>query len=183
MCLLALYYLFKGRLLEGHFHASSAVRFGVAMGFHQLNSRIFRPTVLDRQQKSVIGVHRWQPSDAVELGEAINVWWYVFQPLSTPEDIPHIHINELARTCFTLDFGASVLNGLPQSLDPSDVTTVWPCPINHFENVRQNISVLLQTCRLIEIRTTHYPTITTPSQHYSIQACLSRMYRRTALNA
>ncbi|KAF8608226.1 hypothetical protein BDV93DRAFT_245115 [Ceratobasidium sp. AG-I] len=112
MCLLPLYYLFKGRLLEGHVHASSAIRFAVAMGFHKLNSRVFRPAASNRQRGLVMGMQRWQPADAVELGEAINVWW----------------------ACCTLDFGASTLNGLPQSVDPSDITTVWPRSIEEFEN-------------------------------------------------
>lgn len=81
MCLLAQYYLFKGRLLEGHFHTSSATRFAVTMGLHQLNSRIFQKGLPAKQPRSVMGVQRWQPSDSIELGEAINVWWYVFNIL------------------------------------------------------------------------------------------------------
>lgn len=79
MCLLAQYYLFKGRVLEGCFHSSSAARFAVTMGFHQLNSRVIQQVPPTSQYRSVMGMKRWQPADAIELGEAINVWWYVFQ--------------------------------------------------------------------------------------------------------
>ncbi|KAF8608227.1 hypothetical protein BDV93DRAFT_245111 [Ceratobasidium sp. AG-I] len=112
MCLLAHYYLFKGRLLEGCIHSSNAARFAVTLGFHQLNSRVVQPVAPANQYRSIIGVQRWQPSDAIELGEAINLWW----------------------VCTTLDFGAATLNGLPLSVDVSDITTVWPRPIDDFED-------------------------------------------------
>ena len=182
MCLLALYYLFKGRLLEGYFHSSSAIRFAVAMGFHRLNSRVFRPVVLDRQNKSVMGMRLWQPSDAVELGEAINLWWYVSQFLSTPPVSPK-YLNAIPRTCCALDFGASCLNGLCQSVDPSDITTVWPRSIEEFEGVRQIISILLCMRRLIKIRTVHCPTTTTLLCHYWIRNCPFQTYRRTTSSA
>lgn len=75
--MLGAYYYFKGRLLEGHVHTSQATRFAVALGVHQLNSRIFHPDKVANKVNQVSGTERWYPRDSVELGEAINVWWYV----------------------------------------------------------------------------------------------------------
>lgn len=75
MVMLGVYYYFKGRLLEGHVHTSHATRFAVALGVHQLNSRIFRQDLTTHQAKRTYGIERWCPRDSIELGEAINVWW------------------------------------------------------------------------------------------------------------
>lgn len=135
MCLLAQYYLFKGRILEGCYHSSSATRFAVTMGFHQLNSRMIHHVPSVMQHRSVMGMKRWQPSDEIELGEAINVWWYVFSGLGYSLKRYLTSWIKIFRICCALDFGGSILNGLPESVAPSDVTTVWPRPIDDFENV------------------------------------------------
>lgn len=74
MIMLGTYYYFKGRLLEGHVCISQATRFAVALGIHQLNSRIYRDKK-PNEIKGVFGTERWCPRDSIELGEAINVWW------------------------------------------------------------------------------------------------------------
>ncbi|KAF8608225.1 hypothetical protein BDV93DRAFT_519278 [Ceratobasidium sp. AG-I] len=112
MTMLAQYYYFKGRLLEGHFHSSAAARFAMTMGFHQLDSRIYRKSSLVKKVGSAFRSKRWKPHDAIELGEAINVWWI----------------------CCNLDCGGSTLNGLPSSVSLTEITTVWPSPLEYFEN-------------------------------------------------
>lgn len=74
MSMLGLYYYFKGRLLEGHIHTAHATRFAMTLEVHKLDSRIFHeePTISSGR---VFGVERWRPQDALELGEAINLWW------------------------------------------------------------------------------------------------------------
>lgn len=111
MVMLGMYFYFKGRLLEGHVYLSQAARFAVTLGIHRLNSRIFQP---DRTptEESVSRVKRWHPRDAVELGEAINLWW----------------------SCSTWDQGGSTINGLPPTVPLEEITTVWPCPISDFES-------------------------------------------------
>lgn len=111
MIMLGTYYYFKGRLLEGHVCISQATRFAVALGIHQLNSRIYRDKK-PNEIKGVFGTERWCPRDSIELGEAINVWW----------------------SCFAWDTDGSALNGLPSSVSFEDITTVWPRPISDFES-------------------------------------------------
>ncbi|KAG9100965.1 hypothetical protein FRC06_003480 [Ceratobasidium sp. 370] len=114
MCMLGLYYYIKGRLLEGHFHCTGASRLAVALGVHQIRSRIFKPDSPAKKLKRAFGSDRWRPRDPVELGEAINVWW----------------------VCCGLDYGGSVMNGLPLCVPQCDVTTVWPRMLADFETGR-----------------------------------------------
>ncbi|KAG8703771.1 hypothetical protein FRC09_003958 [Ceratobasidium sp. 395] len=116
MCMLGLYYYIKGRLLEGHFHCTGAVRFAVAMGFHQITSRIFKPNSPTQKLKRIFTSEHghWRPRDPIELGEAINVWWI----------------------CCSLDYGGSTMNGLPLSVSQSDIKTVWPRGLSDFETGR-----------------------------------------------
>ncbi|KDQ07993.1 hypothetical protein BOTBODRAFT_59633 [Botryobasidium botryosum FD-172 SS1] len=66
--LLAHYFLFRMRLLEGFDAASTAIRFAFGAGLHDLCPEKYRQAGMR---------HLLQPVDS-ELGEYIGVWWQVF---------------------------------------------------------------------------------------------------------
>ncbi|ELU42151.1 hypothetical protein AG1IA_03822 [Rhizoctonia solani AG-1 IA] len=111
MFLFGFYYYFKGRLLEGHVHTSQATRFAMALGLHRLHSRVFRESSRPSRTASRLLVEPWYPIDQHELAEAINVWW----------------------KCCGVDMAGSALNGLPASISPEEITTVWPRLLSEFE--------------------------------------------------
>ncbi|EUC62559.1 NADPH-dependent diflavin oxidoreductase, putative [Rhizoctonia solani AG-3 Rhs1AP] len=111
MSLFGLYYYFKGRLLEGHVHTSQATRFAMTLGIHRLHSRIFREAPTPNMPTGQTLVEHWYPVDQCELAEAINVWWI----------------------CCGLDMAGSALNGLPASISPEEITTVWPRLLSEYE--------------------------------------------------
>ncbi|CAE6426487.1 unnamed protein product [Rhizoctonia solani] len=117
MFLFGFYYYFKGRLLEGHVHTSQATRFAMALGLHRLHSRVFRESSRPSRTASRLLVEPWYPIDQHELAEAINVWW----------------------KCCGVDMAGSALNGLPASISPEEITTVWPRLLSEFE-LSQTIS-------------------------------------------
>ncbi|KDN42349.1 hypothetical protein RSAG8_06840, partial [Rhizoctonia solani AG-8 WAC10335] len=104
MFLFGLHYYFKGRLLEGYVHIGQATRFAMALGMHRLHSRIFRGRPTPNIATGRVLVEPWYPADQRELAEAINVWW----------------------KCCGIDMAGSALNGLPASISPEEITTVWP---------------------------------------------------------
>ncbi|KAH7334906.1 hypothetical protein B0J17DRAFT_93989 [Rhizoctonia solani] len=112
MIMLGQWFYFKSRLLEGQVYIASATRFAVALGLHELDSRIYGHYVVVRQKPSYRGVERWKPRDPTELGEAINLWW----------------------ACFTRDFSGTIVNGLPLSISLEDIKTVWPVSLTEFED-------------------------------------------------
>ncbi|KAL5638493.1 hypothetical protein ACGC1H_005242 [Rhizoctonia solani] len=111
MSLFGLYFYFKGRLLEGHVHTSQATRFAMTLGIHRLRSRIFREMPTLNMSTGQILVEHWYPEDQRELAEAINIWW----------------------KCCGLDMAGSALNGLPASISPEEITTVWPRLLSEYE--------------------------------------------------
>ncbi|KAL5638570.1 hypothetical protein ACGC1H_005290 [Rhizoctonia solani] len=111
MSLFGLYFYFKGRLLEGHVHTSQATRFAMTLGIHRLHSRIFREMPTPSMSTGQVLVEHWYPEDQCELAEAINVWW----------------------KCCGLDMAGSAMNGLPASISPEEITTVWPCLLSEYE--------------------------------------------------
>ncbi|CAE6449060.1 unnamed protein product [Rhizoctonia solani] len=111
MSLLGLYYYIKGRLLEGYFHTGQATRFAMALGLHRLHSRTFREESRPNSASRHLLVEPWRPVDQYELAEAINVWW----------------------KCCGIDMAGSALNGLPASISPEEITTVWPRLLSEFE--------------------------------------------------
>lgn len=112
MFLLGQYFYLCGRMLEGYVHMTQAVQFAVTLGIHRLDSRMLGRYTSAAKFKSVFGRERWQPRDPVELGEAINLWW----------------------VCALRDLAGAVLNGLPPSVAPDEITTVWPVSLSEFEN-------------------------------------------------
>ncbi|CUA69988.1 hypothetical protein RSOLAG22IIIB_08830 [Rhizoctonia solani] len=107
MLILSQYYFFKSRMLEGHVYTNSTVQFAIAMGIHRLDSRMMGDYTMTTSPKSGFKRGRWQPRDSIELGEAINLLW----------------------GCVARDLIGGVMNGLPPSLPPEEITTVWPFPL------------------------------------------------------
>ncbi|CAE6480842.1 unnamed protein product [Rhizoctonia solani] len=107
MLILSQYYFFKSRMLEGHFYTNSTIQFAIAMGIHRLESRMIGDYTAAADAKPRLKRGRWQPQDSIELGEAINLLW----------------------GCVARDLIGGVMNGLPPSLPPEEITTVWPFPL------------------------------------------------------
>ncbi|CAE6411659.1 unnamed protein product [Rhizoctonia solani] len=112
MVMLGQWFYLKSRLLEGYVYMTRASRFAVALGLHELDSRIYGHYIVMNREPSCRGVERWSPRDPVELGEAINLWW----------------------ACIVRDFGGTVLNGLPPSVSLEEIKTVWPVSLFDFED-------------------------------------------------
>lgn len=72
-CLLSLYFLSNGRLLEGSYHASAAASIALQWGLHQLGD-VPRAATMDRDP-----AFRLEPAkDSIEEGERILAFWQVF---------------------------------------------------------------------------------------------------------
>lgn len=72
-CLLSLYFLSNGRMLEGSYHASAAASMALQWGLHQLGD-VPQPTQMDRDPE-----FRLDPAkDAIERGERVLAFWQVF---------------------------------------------------------------------------------------------------------
>ncbi|CAE7186864.1 unnamed protein product [Rhizoctonia solani] len=113
MVMLGQWFYLKNRLLEGHVFMSRAMQFAIALGLHELDSRIYGHYIVMNQRPPRRGIERWSPRDPVELGEAINLWW----------------------ACLVRDFVGVVLNGLPPSISPEEIKTVWPVSLSDFEDM------------------------------------------------
>ncbi|KEP50705.1 NADPH-dependent diflavin oxidoreductase [Rhizoctonia solani 123E] len=127
MLILSQYYFFKSRMLEGHFYTNNTIQFAIAMGVHRLDSRMIGDYTPAVDLKPRLKRGRWQPQDSVELGEAINLLW----------------------GCVARDLIGGVMNGLPPSLPPEEITTVWPFP---FAAYMENLTL--------------------PNDHYSVKELL-----------
>lgn len=72
-CLLSMYFLSNGRMLEGSYHASAAASMALQWGLHQL-SDVPQVSQMDRDPE-----YRLDPAkDAIEQGERILAFWQVF---------------------------------------------------------------------------------------------------------
>ncbi|KAH8115416.1 hypothetical protein DFH11DRAFT_106074 [Phellopilus nigrolimitatus] len=82
--LLALYFFNDGRLLEGRYHASSAMTTALGYGLHQLGTRALSPQdsasprISAVSKLAVESLRLPRPQDALELGERIRVFWLTF---------------------------------------------------------------------------------------------------------
>ncbi|KAG8968028.1 hypothetical protein FRC03_008893 [Tulasnella sp. 419] len=121
--LLAWYFFFKGRYLEGQHHASSAARFAMASSLHLLKVKVdnamgtltfFTPG--DSFEKSLLG----PPKDFIDLAERINLFWSIF----------------------IADRTSSIATGLPVVIPDDEVETPFP---RRFEDYKLGDSVKLDT--------------------------------------
>ncbi|CAE6490257.1 unnamed protein product [Rhizoctonia solani] len=113
MVLLGQWFYFKCRLLEGYVHMTRAMQIAVALGIHELDSRIYSHYIATKRKPPRRGIERWSPRNPIELGEAINLWW----------------------ACLARDFIGTVLNGLPPSISFEEIKTVWPVSLSDIENL------------------------------------------------
>ncbi|KAL4253303.1 Zn(2)-C6 fungal-type domain-containing protein [Abortiporus biennis] len=75
-CLLSMYFLSNGRLLEGSYHASAAASLAIQWGLHQLGSTDLTVGVIPCDRESTF---RLNPAkDAIEQGERVLAFWQVF---------------------------------------------------------------------------------------------------------
>ncbi|KDQ21138.1 hypothetical protein BOTBODRAFT_193357 [Botryobasidium botryosum FD-172 SS1] len=87
------FFYFKGRLLEGHSYVSTAVRFGMALGLHEITS-----LNLSAQAPNPLLA---PAEDIIELGDRISTFWLLFchdraaslaagLPLSLPDEVSFV---------------------------------------------------------------------------------------------
>ncbi|KAI0076132.1 hypothetical protein K474DRAFT_1684991 [Panus rudis PR-1116 ss-1] len=75
-CLLSIYFLSNGRLLEGSYYASAAASLSIQWGLHQIGSETLTPPHAGPERESAF---RLNPAkDAIEQGERILTFWQVF---------------------------------------------------------------------------------------------------------
>lgn len=116
-CLLSLYFLSSGRLIEGSYYASSAAALAIQWGLHQIGSSEIMPSgaVTSEWDSSF----RLEPAkDAIEQGERILTFWQVY---------------DLDR-CWSVALQRPAM--LPDSKHPkTTITTPWPQRMEEYETV------------------------------------------------
>ncbi|KAG8898700.1 hypothetical protein FRB99_007222 [Tulasnella sp. 403] len=114
--LLAWYFFFKGRLLEGHYHASAAARFAMSCGLHLLKVKadglqgtltFYCPSPSQSSDRNILP----QPEDSIALAERINLFWSIF----------------------LADRTGSIGTGLPVVIRDNEIETPWPRRFEDFE--------------------------------------------------
>ncbi|KAI0668420.1 hypothetical protein C8Q78DRAFT_258081 [Trametes maxima] len=118
-CLLAIYFFWHGRTLEGYYHSSIAARLAVGLGLHQIRSNEWFQFQFARagyQQDAPAplkaSVPLKPPRDEVEYAERIAAFWQIF----------------------SVDRAWAVATGLPTALPDDDhprsrIETIWPMTI------------------------------------------------------
>ena len=112
-CLLSVYYISNGRLLEGSYYSAAASTLAIQCRLHQIGSE--NVSLLDTWDASF---ELPPPKDSIERGERISTFWQVYN----------------------LDRCWSVMLRRPATLPDSDhpwasITTPWPQRIEDYENV------------------------------------------------
>lgn len=128
--LLSYYFLKSGRFLEASYQISSAARFAITCNLHKMSSPVWKPppTVKKGDPFSPSssspnlsgGVELTPllppPIDGVDVGERINMFWMIV----------------------LVDHSASLITGLPTSIDFDNIQTVWPRAIEDYESGAAN---------------------------------------------
>ncbi len=119
-CLLSVYYISNGRLLEGSYYSAAASTLAIQCRLHQIGSE--NVPLLDSWDASF---DLPPPKDSIERGERISTFWQVYN----------------------LDRCWSVMLRRPATLPDSDhpwasITTPWPQRVEDYENVSQSASYL-----------------------------------------
>ncbi|KAI0694279.1 hypothetical protein BC835DRAFT_1415426 [Cytidiella melzeri] len=114
-CLLSLYFLSSGRLLEGSYHASAAASLAIQWGLHQIGSTEVTPSgAMTSEWDSPFRLD--PPKDTVEQGERILTFWQVYA---------------LDR-CWSVALHRPAM--LPDSKHPSiTITTPWPQRMEEYD--------------------------------------------------
>ena len=127
-CLLALYFFWHGRTLEGYYHSSIAARLAVGLGLHQISAKEQQfqyPQRSDAPAPLKATVPLCPPLDEVEYAERIAAFWQIF----------------------AVDRAWAVATGLPTALPDDDhprsrITTIWPIAIPDDPEVRASFLCL-----------------------------------------
>jgi hypothetical protein len=125
-CLLALYFLANGRLLEGRYYSGAAAALAVQVGLHQ-------PPVESAPWDPLRATPLECPKDMVSEGERVLAFWQVYN---------------LDR-CWSVALGAP--STIPRDIDPSfSIGIAWPQSIDEYEAVSFGHSpvdlCLIQVC-------------------------------------
>ncbi len=134
-CLLAVYFFWHGRTLEGYYHSSIAARLAIGLGLHQISSKEQFQYQLQRNATGYqdapaplkASVPLNPPLDEVEYAERIAAFWQIF----------------------AVDRAWAVATGLPTALPDDDhprsrITTIWPVAIPDDPEVRGTVFLLSQ---------------------------------------
>ncbi|KDQ07871.1 hypothetical protein BOTBODRAFT_38432 [Botryobasidium botryosum FD-172 SS1] len=104
--IVARYYHYRARSLEGHLAVQTAARFAVGCGLHRIRSRSCDEMKIELA-RTLLG----PPSDAIELGERINTFWIIF----------------------TMEKKSSMAMNAPSAYSEEEIETVWPIPMECYE--------------------------------------------------
>lgn len=131
-CLLSIYFLSNGRVLEGSYHANAAASLSVQWGLHGGISNAPNLGFSD----PVSSCKLEPPRDAIEAGERILAFWQVFN----------------------LDRSWSVVLHKPPVIPDTQsgftsINAPWPLAMEEYESVRQNNSYILTSFLTIDTGT------------------------------
>ena len=121
LCLLSVYFLTNGRLLEGSYHASAAASLAIQWGLHQIGSPEVSSSPMLGEWDATF---RLEPAkDTIEQGERILTFWQVYV-------LDRCWSVALQRPCV-----------LPDATHPQTViTTPWPQAMEEYEAVSSYVS-------------------------------------------
>lgn len=126
-CILSVYFLSNGRLLEGSYHASSAASIAIQWGLHQIGSADVTPGGMLADWDSSFRPD--PPADTIEQGERILTFWQVYN---------------LDR-CWSVALQRPAI--IPDSKHPrTSITTPWPQRMDEYEAVSPTPSVSPKPC-------------------------------------
>lgn len=115
-CVLSIYFLSNGRLLEGSYHASSAASLALQWGLHQIGTAEVTPGGMLGEWESSFRLD--PPANAIEQGERILAFWQVYN---------------LDR-CWSVALQRPAI--IPDSKHPrTTITTPWPQRMEEYEAV------------------------------------------------
>ena len=120
-CILSIYFLSNGRLLEGSYHASCAASLTIQWGLHQIGSAEPTPGSMLGEWESSFKLD--PPADAIEQGERILTFWQVYA----------------LDQCWSVALQRPSI--IPDSKHPrTTITTPWPQRMEEYEAVSALVS-------------------------------------------
>ena len=118
--LLALYFFYVGRLLEGRYHAAAAMSLAVSCRLHKIAAPQSPPTGTGLSNL-VLPLDSFilpAAQNVVQEGERINLFWVVFA----------------MDRCWSVGVGSSVILS-EGGIDQSKIQTPWPISMTQYERV------------------------------------------------
>ena len=126
-CLLSVYFLTNGRLLEGSYHANAASTLTIQWGLHQIGASEVTPNSIMGDWDSSF---RLEPAkDAIEQGERILTFWQVY----------------VLDRCWSVALQRPPV--FPDATHPrTTITTPWPQSMEEYEAVRLRFNSSCSVC-------------------------------------